>query len=179
MVTYEDIRKRRLDLDSQITNRSDSIRRAVKTLVDAYIDSLKLPAPAWRSLDGAEMPYVRVLVVDDNQDGSPLVEVHPLKMSLTENYHAHFWLETVVDDSPRGGDAVKVNLDIYDDEGQVKAVVSMEDNRYRPHLKDPLTLSLDGKTFNTEDICNVLKDCVLMSITDPGLDSAIKSFSRF
>ncbi|MBD8128957.1 hypothetical protein [Pantoea agglomerans] len=169
MVTYEDMKKKRLELEEKVNARRNTIRTIVVQLRDAYIESLSLPATSWKRIDGAEMPYVRLCVRNRDNEGfetQEYTEVNPLNMPLTDDYHADFWLSTVIDDTPRGGTEVFVNVDIFEKDGAPKVV--LREDGYQP--RPPINLIRDGNSYLCDDICKAIKDIVLMSIVDPGLN---------
>lgn len=158
-VTYEQIRERREELDKERDERKGLIRGAVRKLSDMYIDSLGLKGMSWKTISGQAQEYVYF-----RQDGRRYPA--PENIGFTENYIADFKIVTVIDDTPRGGDAVEVDVDIYvlDDELHID-VGSADDLTRKEFVVDP------ENEAQMQKVCDALKDATLMKIVDPGLEA--------
>ncbi|NUH56534.1 hypothetical protein HUK76_23090 [Citrobacter portucalensis] len=150
MVTYADIRAKQVEILEAEREYIQRLRDTAKRLVNAYEDSLSLPASQWRDINGKERPYVYISWRGQDKKPEDLwVELHDGVV---------FDLYTVVDDNPRQSASVKVGVKIMLLDG------------------DNITVSVDcyqARTFSHVDtdaklneICGFIKDSILMSMND-------------
>ncbi|WP_242457646.1 hypothetical protein [Citrobacter portucalensis] len=150
VVTYADIRAKQVEILEAEREYIQRLRDTAKRLVNAYEDSLSLPASQWRDINGKERPYVYISWRGQDKKPEDLwVELHDGVV---------FDLYTVVDDNPRQSASVKVGVKIMLLDG------------------DNITVSVDcyqARTFSHVDtdaklneICGFIKDSILMSMND-------------
>lgn len=153
-VTYKEIRERQEQLN---TTRNERINRVISeavTLVKMYVESLQLENSTWKDIQGVEQPYVFTGVMSNGEfTKTPLTDIE-----VDNNYGLDFYVCTVTDDSPRGGQSSMLNIYLYIEGGVVK--VGLPDS---------------GKTIpvidgNCTQVCDAMKDHVLMSIRDFALE---------
>ncbi|CAM6963594.1 MULTISPECIES: hypothetical protein [Escherichia] len=150
VVTYVDIRAKRAEILKAEQEYIQRLRDTAKRLVNAYEDSLELPASQWRDINGKERPYVYISW--RGHDKKP----EDLWVELQDG--VEFDLCTVIDDNPRQSEWVKVGVKILLLDG------------------DNITISVDGyqaRTFSHVDtyakfneICEFIKDSILMSMNE-------------
>lgn len=166
-IDYTAIRKKKNELDEKIREHSQKIRGVVRELLSSYHSSLELPDSSWLDLQGARHPYTSIFQGESGEN-AVLAEVSPYTMGLNQYYKAEFYLDTVVDDSPRGGAAIRQRLAVYEIDGQIKVKVSDSStgtsSASRSFIVNP------GKAESFFEVCEYLKDNVLMGICDKNLN---------
>ncbi|CAI1875869.1 Uncharacterised protein [Serratia fonticola] len=154
-VTYKEIRERQEQLNAKRDERINRVVSEATALVNAYFESLQLKNSTWKDIQGVEKPYVFTGFMDLN--GS-FTKASLSEIELDERYGLSFNVCTVVDDSPRGGEAIMQNLYLFIDDGVTKV-----------HLQD-LGKTLPVIDGNRSKICDAMKDQVLASIGDSALE---------
>ncbi len=164
-ITYEDIKNKRKQLDDKRSAHVARVVEGIRGLRDAYISSLKLPSKTWMDINGNERQYV----VLRNRDG---FELQPHTIPLNEDYKASFIISTVVDDTPRGGGAIAVPISVFIIDGKLSVEVNEPTSWefYSSYIAE-------GEQGAFDEVCEKIKDAVLMSIVDHGLE--LKSFNGF
>lgn len=152
-VTYKEIRERYQQLENARDKRVDDVKRYAALLVKAYGESLELESATWKTIQGAQKPYVDAGLMFDNKFKSTNIN----GILLDKQYGLRFFIATVVDDSPRGGETVAVCVRIFIENDILIAEIG--DNSKRISV-------IDGQF---DAVCVEIKDCVLMAISDPGL----------
>ncbi|HBN7019238.1 TPA: hypothetical protein PJF92_000116 [Escherichia coli] len=164
-ITYEDIKNKRKQLDDKRSAHVARVVDGIRGLRDSYISSLELPSKTWMDINGKERQYVLLR----NSDG---YELQPHTIPLNEDYKASFIISTVVDDTPRGGGEVYVPV-----------VVFIIDDKLKVEVNEPASWEFhscfvaEGEQGAFDEVCEKIKDAVLMSIADHGLE--LKSFNGF
>ena len=158
-VTYEQIRERREELDKEREERIRLIHGTINKLRDTYIESLGLKGANWKTIDGYTRGYVYVSQFNER-------DLSPEDVQFKDYYIADIQIETVIDDTPRGGKSVKVDVDIYvrDDELHID-IGSADDLTRKAFVIDP------ENDTQMQKVCDALKDATLMKIVDPGLEA--------
>ncbi|CQH62161.1 hypothetical protein [Yersinia frederiksenii] len=154
-ITYKDISERQKQLNIARESRIEIVVTEAVALVEAYQKSLVLDKSTWKDIEGKEQPYVMAGVLDKegNFIKKPLTSIE-----LGADYVLSFEVATVVDDSPRGGDMITQSICISIDGGVAK--VNLQD-------VGKIISVIDG---DRTGICDAMKDRVLMSIYDDGLE---------
>ncbi|MET4859790.1 hypothetical protein [Morganella morganii] len=154
-ITYKDIQDRVAKVEEAKAERINRVTLAASTLVEKYIKSLNLESEAWKSIDGAYKPYV---TTGKQFDEHSYVSRPVTSLPLSEGYSLDFDIATVIDDSPRGGEAVRVNVNLW------------------VNSDDVLCARIDGAagTYQVIDgdwdkVCDKIKDHVILAIEDPAL----------
>lgn len=166
-VIFKNIKDRKLELDKAIESHSMMIKGYVSGFLEAYISSLNLPKRTWRDIEGNDRPYVTILQGDhdDNAFEGEIKEVSPFALKLDYQYKARFFIDTVIDDSPRGGSYVRQKVSIFKIDGLF--FVSIIYDGYEENDRYQIT----GNAITAYDaVCEKLKDNVLMSIKDDNLN---------
>lgn len=154
-ITYEEIKKRREDVEAEQSNRRNLILSEAERLVDEYRKSLGLEKETWTDISGVTHPYVFTgKMYDANFRKCALNQIE-----FEANYFFNFTISTVVDDSPRGGKACNVSIRIrllYSD-----GTVEVDDGEK--------TFRADEKENKYANVCEAIKLRVLSSVNDPEL----------
>ncbi|MCP9270370.1 hypothetical protein M5U04_20410 [Xenorhabdus sp. XENO-1] len=149
-VTYKTIRERKITVNEIRKDNINRIYREATDLVEAYKRSLELDNETWIDVQGATRPYVMAGIMSEYA----FEQKAPTSINLTPDYHLHFVIATVIDDSPRGGDTALVDVELFIDGNQMTARV--EQGYENIYIFD------DDKT----EVCDTIKDTVLMIINN-------------
>ncbi|WP_274371010.1 hypothetical protein [Morganella morganii] len=154
-ITYKDIQDRVAKVEEAKVERINRVTLAASTLVEKYTKSLNLESDAWQSIDGEYKPYV---TTGKQFDANSYVTKPVSGLPLSESYSLDFDIATVIDDSPRGGDTVRVNINLW------------------VNSDDVLCVRIDSAagTYQVIDdcwdkVCDKIKDNVILAIEDPAL----------
>jgi len=159
-ITYADIKRKCNELEMKRETRLDFLRRCANTLANEFKASLELPATTWRDASGVEHPYVRMGDINDKGD----FDRKPTPgFRLDDNLALTFMLSTVIDDSPFTGGPhylVTVSLKVIDG----RLVVDLGRGKKQVIVSSP---EEDGAYM---EVCEAIKQLILMGFTDPRLD---------
>lgn len=159
-ITYEDIKKKRLELEMKHETRQDFLRKCLVSLFNEYKDSLDLPSQTWKDANATDHPYVTYGEMNDKG----LFERKPAAFFRTDNDHAiTVLISTVVDDSPHGGGAhYLITVSLHMDGGRLVADVG----KGKRHIivSSP---EEDGAYF---EVCAAIKDLIIHGLSDSRLD---------
>ncbi|PHM60594.1 hypothetical protein Xsto_03850 [Xenorhabdus stockiae] len=150
-ITYNDIREKTAKVKEEREAKINLIYSEAFVLIEAYKHSLGLKKDdVWFNLNGEPKPYVMTGLLGDEQfQKLPLTSIE-----LTPEYHLKFIIGTVTDDTPRGGSASLVEIELFVDGHQMTAKVGAGSKKF------PI---FDGDRTN---ICDAIKDEVMMMIND-------------
>ncbi|MEQ1964351.1 hypothetical protein ABLB69_14520 [Xenorhabdus khoisanae] len=149
-VTYKTIRERKITVDEIRKDNINRIYREAADLVEAYKRSLELDNETWIDVQGATRPYVMAGIMSEYA----FEQKAPTSIKLTPDYHLHFVIATVIDDSPRGGDMALVDVELFIDGNQMTACVGQPTK---------IVYIFDG---DKAEVCDIIKDNVLMIINN-------------
>ncbi|MEI8589602.1 hypothetical protein KKI90_07260 [Xenorhabdus bovienii] len=109
-ITYKEMRERKIKLDEKRIETMNKVEKEALTLVEKYTESLQLERDSWEDYLGNYNPYV---IVGSVNSGGYFKETSITSVAI-DNYNTiNFTIRTVIDDTPRGGSFVPVDITLW------------------------------------------------------------------
>lgn len=149
-ITYADIRKKKIEIDNKRIDSSNKVTQLAEKLVNEYQKSLNLPSETWGDIQGGVNKYV---MVGAYNEGFGFKEKSLYNIPVIDYKSIEFSIATVIDDTPRGGDFVVVNICLTVNEDEVVTVMLLS-------ASDFITVRGD----KWDEACNKIKDATYLGI---------------
>ncbi len=159
-ITYADIQRKSVELEMKRETRQNFLRQCANSLANEFKKSLSLPSDTWKDASGVDHPYVRI---GDINDKGTFERRPTAAFRLDDELALSFMISTVIDDAPyNGGPHYLVTVKLCVDGGRVVADIGRGKKQvivYSPEVEGGYL-----------DVCEAIKEVIMMGFTDPRLD---------
>ncbi|PHM54519.1 hypothetical protein [Xenorhabdus sp. KK7.4] len=150
-VTYKDMHEKMRSIQNEIQKRDNFLRKMAQKLIKTYEYSLQLESSHWTDIEGRDRPYV---FIGDVEEGD-FTKKHINDIEVNGNT-MKFVIATVVDDSPRGGDAAGCEIELSTDKYAEEINIKFQTK------KGKCEVTIRGDDWR--EACDILKDATYMDI---------------